>query len=273
MILTARPLRGPGPRKEATDTMQTLRKLLRSALNFGKSKIGARIDEISTGLEEENVPQVIINSIVLILAFGIGLFASIFLVRFIITHLHLFIIGAFLASALYSVSCKFLGIDVDDGSGIDSSTIELAEQEAQEVHEELRELVYNAVAEAAEYTPLQRPRDVYSIETSREKPYRMDGAMAVHQFEADFSGTLDRSKLDSLFRDVQRRINKHARRYPGLVRDGHPPILYDIKDNGSFLLLEVVLYAKDHSGKIEARKRARIERQHGQERIDDPRYQ
>lgn len=133
--------------------MQTLRKLLRSALNFGKSKIGARIDAISTGLEEENVPQVIINSIVLILAFGIGLFASIFLVRFIITHLHLFIIGAFLAAALYSVSCKFLGIDVDDGSGIDSSTIELAEQEAQEVHEELRELVYNAVAEAAEYSP------------------------------------------------------------------------------------------------------------------------
>lgn len=173
----------------------------------------------------------------------------------------------------HSAILKFLGVDVDDGSGIDSTAVELAEQEAQEVHEELRELVYNAVAEAAEYTPLQRPRDVYSIETSREKPYRMDGAMAVHQFEADSSGTLGRSKLDSLFRDIQRRMSKHARRYPLLMRSGQSPVLYDIKDNGSFLLLEVVLYSEDYSGKIEARKRARIERQHGQERIDDPRYQ
>ena len=129
------------------------------------------------------------------------------------------------------------------------------------------------MAETADYTPLQRPRDVYTIETSREKQFRMDGAMAVHQFEADFSGTLDRSKLDSLFRDVQRRMSKHARRYPLLMRNGHPPVLYDVKDNGNFLVLEVVLYSEDYSGKIEARKRARIERQHGQERIDDPRYQ
>lgn len=87
-----------------------------------------------------------------------------------------------------------------------------------------------------------------------------------------YSGTLDLSKLDSLFRDVQRRVNKHAHRYPLLIRDGHPPVLFDIKDNGNFLLLEVVLYADSYSGKIEARKRARIERQHIQERIDDPRY-
>ncbi len=252
--------------------MQTIRKLLRSALNFGKSKIMARIDAINTGLEEENVPQVIVNAFILALTFGIVLFASIFLVRFIITHLHLFIIGAFLAAALYSAILKFLSVDIDDGGGENSTSIMLAEQEAEEVHEELGVLVYNALAEAADYTPLQRPRDVYSIETSREKQYRLDGAMAVHQFEADYSGTLDLSKLDSLFRDVQRRINKHARRYPGLVRDGHPPVLFDIKDNGNFLLLEVVLYADSYSGKIDARKRARIERQHNQERVEDPRY-
>ncbi len=252
--------------------MQMLRKLFRSALNFVKSKIGERMDAINIGLEDENVPQVLLNGGTLVLTFGIVLFAGIFLVRFFITHLHLFIIGTFLAAALYSAILKFLGVDIDDRSGADSTTVELAEQEAQEVHEELRELVYNALAEAADYTPLQRPRDIYSIETSREKQHRMDGIMPIHQFEADFSGTLDRSKLDSLFRDVQRRMSKHARRYPGLVRDGHPPILYDIKDNGSFLLLEFVLYSENYSGKIEARKRARIERQHGQERVEDPRY-
>lgn len=252
--------------------MQRLQKFVRSALNFGKAKITARIDAIDTGLEEENIPQVIANIIILALIFGIILFSCIFLVRFVVAHLYLFIIGAFVAAALYSAVLKFLGVDVDDGSGTNSTTVELAEQEAQEVHGELQALVYNVLAEAAEYTPLQRPRDIYSIETSREKQYRMEGTMSVHQFEADFSGTLDRLKLDSLFRDVQRRIDKHARRYPLLMRDGRPPILFDIKDNGNFLLLEVVLYADSYSGKIEARKRARIERQHGQERIDDPRY-
>ena len=253
--------------------MQKLRRLLQSALEFWKSKISARVDEISTGLEEENGLRAALNSGILILQFGIGLFVSIVLLRFVIHHFHLFIIGAFVAAALYSAVLKFLGVDIDDGSGMDSTAVELAEQEAQEVHEELRDLVYNALAEAADYTPLQRPRDIYSIETSREKPYRMDGVMAVHQFEADFSGTIDHPKLDSLFRDVQRRINKHARRYPLLMRNGHPPALLDIKDNGSFILLEVVLFSEDSKGKIEARKRARIERQHSQERVDDPRYQ
>lgn len=252
--------------------MQRLKELFRSALHFGKAKMEKHVDKINAGLEAENIPQVLLNVFSLVLPIGVGLFAGILLVRFVITHSHLFVIGGFLAAALYSAVSKFLGVDVDDGSGADSTTVELAEQEAQEVHDELRMLVYNALAEAAEYTLLQRPRDIYAIETSREKPYRMDGVMAVHQFEADYSGTLDRSKLDSLSRDIQRRIDKHARCYPLLMRDGHSPVLYDVKDNGNFLVLEVVLYSEDYSGKIEARKRARIERQHGQERIDDPRY-
>lgn len=252
--------------------MQRLQNFLRSALNFGKTKITARIDAINTGLAEENTPQVLLNGGILALMFGGSLFAGITLVRFVIKNLHLFIIGTFLAAALYSAISKFLGLDIDDGRGTDSTAVELAEQEAEEVHEDLQELTYNVLAEAADYTALQRPRDVYSVGTSREKQFRMDGVMAVHQFEADYSGTLDRSKLDSLFQDVQRRMSKHARRYPGLVRDGHPPVLYDIKDNGSFLLLEIVLYSENYSEKIEARKRARIERQRGQERAEDPRY-
>lgn len=252
--------------------MQRLKKLFRSALNFGKAKVAERVDEINVGFANENVSKVVLNVFALVLPLGVGLFAGIFLVRFVIANLHRFIVGIFIAAAMYSAILKFLSVDIGDSSGADSTTVELAEQEAQEVHEELRELVYNALAEAADYTPLQRPRDIYSIETSREKQYRMDDIMPIHQFEADFSGTLDRSKLDSLSRDIQRRIDKHARRYPLLMRDGRPPVLFDIKDNGNFLLLEVVLYADSYSGKIEARKRARIERQHNQERIDDPRY-
>lgn len=252
--------------------MQRLQKFIRSALNFGKEKIGARVDEINAGFVDENIPRVLINIIALILPFGIGLFVAVALLQFVIKNSHLLVIGTFLAAALYSAISKFLRLDIDDGYGTDSTAVELAEQEAQEIHEELQVLIYNALAEAAGYTALQRPRDVFSIETSREKQYLMDGVMAVHQFVADHNGTLDHSKLNSLIRDVQRRINQQSHRYPALIRDGRPPVVYDIKDNGNFLLLEIVLYSKKYSGKIEARKRARIERQHGQERVDDPRY-
>ncbi|MBD5099586.1 MAG: hypothetical protein HDT35_08625 [Clostridiales bacterium] len=253
--------------------MQRLKNLLRSALNFGKAKIGARVDKINAGFGEENVPQVLLNVIALVLPFGISLFAGIVLVRFVIQNLHLFIIGAFLAAALYSAVLKFLGVDVDDGNGEDSISIELAEQEAEEVHEDLLNLMYNAIADTSEHMPIQRPRDEYSIETSRKKSYWMEGSMAVHQFEVDCDSMIDPPTRDNLIRELQRHINQQSRRYPGLMRDGHPPVVYDIKRHNNFLLIEVVLHYKNHSKKIEDRKRARIKRRHGQERIDDPRYQ
>lgn len=84
--------------------MQRLQNFLRSALNFGKTKITARIDAINTGLAEENTPQVLLNGGILALMFGGSLFAGITLVRFVIKNLHLFIIGTFLAAALYSAN-------------------------------------------------------------------------------------------------------------------------------------------------------------------------
>lgn len=249
-----------------------MKQLIIAIFSFISETFSGWFEEVADGIENRNAKTVITNSL-FICIWGLVLILIVALLGLLILrNITVVIIGAFLAAALYSVIFKILGGGIDDGSSTDSTAVELAEQEAQEVHEELRELAYNVVAEAADYTSLQRPRDVYSIETSRDKPYRMEGIMAVHQFEVDFSGSLDRSKLNSLLRDVQRRINKHARRYPFLVRDGCSPVIYDIKDNGNFLLLEIVLYSENYRGKIEARKRARIEHQHSQERIEDPRY-
>lgn len=252
--------------------MQRLKNLLRSALKFGKSKIGARFDAICAGLEEQDGLRVLKNVVLLLLTFGLSLCVGIILVKFFIQHLYLFIIAAFLAVGLYSAVLKFLGVDIDDGSGEDSASIMLAEQEAEEIHADLLMLTYNAVSEAAERMPIQRPRDAYSIETSREKPYRMEGSLAIHQFEVDCNREIDRETRNSLIREIQRHINQQSRRFQQLVREGHPPVVYYIKENGNFLLLEIVLYSPKHAEKIEASKRARIEYQNRQERIDDPIY-
>lgn len=252
--------------------MQRLKNLLRSALKFGKSKIGARFDAICAGLEEQDGLRIFVNAAILVLTFGLSLCVGIILVKLIIRYLHIFIIAVFLAVALYSVVMKFLGEDIGDGSGEDSASIILAEQEAAEIHEDLLMLVYNAVAETSERMPIQRPRDAFSIETSREKPYRMEGSLAIHQFEIDCDREIDHETRNRLIRELQRHINQQSRRFQQLVREGRPPVVYYIKENGNFLLLEIVLYSQKHAEKMEASKRARIEYQNCQERIDDPRY-
>lgn len=214
----------------------------------------------------------ILNAGMLVLTFGFPMFAGIVFLKFVAHNLHILVIAGFLSAAVYSAILKLGGTDIADESGENSDSIMLAEQEANEIHEDLLTLMYNVVAETSEHTPIARPRDVYSIETSREKQYWMDGSMAVHQFEVDCDTKMDRDTRDKLIRELQRHTNQQSRRYPGLVRDGHPPIVYDIKPNGNFLLLEIVLYSANQIKKIEARKRVRIERQYGQERIDDPRY-
>lgn len=147
-----------------------------------------------------------------------------------------------------------------DDSGDDPVDVEYAEQEAAELHEDLGELVFNAVVDTSENTPLKRPRDTASIETGREKPYTMDGTMAIHQFSVDMDTPLDKAGEDIVVRELQRHTNQRGKRYPQLRRDGLAPIIYDVKNNGDFIIVEVVLYSEKYKGKIRARREARIAR-------------
>lgn len=148
-------------------------------------------------------------------------------------------------------------VDTGENTPVD---VEYAEQEAAELHEDLAELVFNAVIDASENTPLKRPRDPDSIETSREKPYTMDGIMAVRQFSMDTDTPLDKAGEDLVLRELQRHMNQRGKRYPHLRRDGLAPIIFDLKNNGNFVIVEVVLYSERYKDKIEARRKARIAR-------------
>lgn len=149
---------------------------------------------------------------------------------------------------------------VDTGEA-DPVEAEYAEQEAAELHEEVCELTYEAAADTAENTPLKRSQGSAGIETGREKPYTMDGTMAIHQFSVDTDTPLDKAGEDLVLRELQRHMNQRGKRYPHLCREGRAPIIFDLKNNGNFVIIEVVLYSEKYKGKIEARRKARIARQ------------
>lgn len=150
---------------------------------------------------------------------------------------------------------------VEAANGPGPVEVEYAEQEAAELHDDLGELIFNAVVDTSENTPFKRPRDPGGIETNREKPYTMDGTMAIHQFSVDTDTPLDKAGENLALRELQRHINQRGKRYPQLRRDGLSPIIYDLKNNGNFIIVEVVLYSEKYKDKIEARRKARIARQ------------
>lgn len=149
---------------------------------------------------------------------------------------------------------------VDDGED-DPVDVEYAEQEAAELHEEVCELTYEATVDTSENTPLKRSQGSAGIETGREKPYTMDGTMAIHQFSVDTDTPLDKAGEALVLRELQRHMNQRGKRYPHLCREGRAPIIFDLKNNGNFVIIEVVLYSEKYKGKIEARRKARIARQ------------
>ena len=157
---------------------------------------------------------------------------------------------------------------ITDGEKENPVEVEYAEQEAAELHDDLSELIFNAVVDTSENSPLIRPRDSASIETGRDKPYSMDGIMAVHQYSVDIDTPLDKASGDLIMRELQRHTNQRGKRYPQLCRDGLPPIIYDVKNNGNFIIVEVVMYSEKYKGKIEARRKARIARQQRQDEGD-----
>lgn len=139
--------------------------------------------------------------------------------------------------------------------------IAMAKEDAEIDHDDLRNLVFNAIVDTSESTSLKRPSDEYRIETSRDKPYHLEDALAIHQFEVDVDAPVDRIERDKIWGCIQTHINRRARRYSNLVKDGHVPVVYDVKNGGGFLIVEVVLYSEKYKDKIERRRKARFTRQ------------
>ena len=230
------------------------------------SCVGNILEEIAEAVEDENYSYAIKKTVVLltivlsIIGFFALLVALLYTGRKIIIAVASPILIVALLIASYRANCPG-GTHGGAFNSDDEVDEVMAEQEAAENYDDMRNLVYNAIVSVAENAPIHRPRDEFTIETNREKPYRMDGDMAIYQFEVDYNGVLERSMFGSLLQEIQRYINKYGRRYPLLMWYGHPPVVFDLKDAGGFMILEIVLYSDRYKDKIDARKRARIARQ------------
>lgn len=233
---------------------------LQKAICFISERFNERFAEAANGIEDRDLKRVVINCGCIIFWAVVLVLVGLFTIFFIVDNFDFLVVACFLVTAVYSVMVNIKSDDDKNGEP-DSIDIMMAEQEAEENHEDFRGLTYNCIVEVSEITSIRCPRDEFSIETSREVQYRMEGDMAIHQFEVDHEGQLDRGQVDMIIREMQRHVNKFARRYPTLLYDGRPPVVYDIKPTGSFFIVEIVLCKEEYKNKIEARKRARVMRQ------------
>lgn len=150
---------------------------------------------------------------------------------------------------------------------IDPVEEELARQRAREMQGELLALMFQAVQSTAAITPLVRPHDPYEIQTSTPSGdhFFMKGLVPIYQFEVDLESEVDKVMVDNLQRELQRHVTKQATRFPllcSLEAQGRSPVeVLDVKPLGGHVCIDVVLTTAASIPLIEARRRARVERQ------------
>lgn len=134
------------------------------------------------------------------------------------------------------------------------------EEEAHTLHGDLTELVYNAVLDIAETTPIIRPRDTNAIDTTK---IRQVGLMAVHQYMLDIS--TDQAVTEFVLNVIQNELNRHinvrSKNYKQLCPDSRPPEVFGVKNNGNFIIVEIVLYHDEYKDELKNRFKARYNRQ------------
>lgn len=133
------------------------------------------------------------------------------------------------------------------------------------------------IQNASAITPLLRPHDEFSIEIATlADHFYLDGVDPVFQFENDLEAAIDKAQNDSIQRETQRFAAKNITRYPQLISEeakGRSPIeVLDVKNLGGRVCFDVVLTTSSTIPKIDARRRARVERQQRQQATTDPDY-
>ena len=222
--------------------------------------------EIGAGIQEKDASRVMVNAL-LVVGFTGGMSAVVVGVCALAAYFwEWLIIPAIIVAFVIHHVKKGKSIISNPDTEVEIATID---QDADEVHEDLTMCVCSALIDVSDNTPVHRPRDPQSIQTSRESQWRIEGGIAYHQFEVDTSNPLNAGVIAQFQEDLQKKVNRYAKAYPLLLRNGHAPFVYAVKNGGNYLLVEVVLQTERALPRIEQRRRELIKRRQRMADADD----
>lgn len=235
---------------------------------------------VAEGIEHRNAKQVLSNAFLICLSTAVSVLVGLLLFSLAVRFWWALLIAWLLGSLIYSLAHKNGTTDGGGNTYVDDEVeTELATMRGREYHEPIRALVFYGIQGASSNTLLSRPHDEFSIETATEGDHftlEGPGKDAVYQFECDLEAPIaaeDVKKQEDIVRqEIQRYILKNAPRFPLLIEDGRAPEVIDVIALGKRVVIEVMRSTPTARPIIEARRKARVERQVRQKRVEDPRY-
>lgn len=159
--------------------------------------------------------------------------------------------------------------------------VELARQKAFDMQGYALGLMLQVLIAISSFTCVVRPRNIHDIEvhTTDGASFYMKNDVVIYQAEVEVEGEITPEVEDTIQREAQRYAQKYITDYPMLVSPeagGRAPVeVLGVKNCGSRVLIDFVFTSAKSASMIEARRRARVERQMKQERTTtytDPDY-
>lgn len=159
--------------------------------------------------------------------------------------------------------------------------IEMARQAALDVQSHAMNLMMRVLIAISSFTPVIRPRDTHDIEarSTDGASFYMKDNVAIYQAEVEVEGEITPEVEDTIQREAHRYAQKYIADYPMLISPeagGHAPVeVLGVKNCGRRVIIDFVFTSAKSIDMINARRRARIERQKRQERptnYTDPDY-
>lgn len=235
---------------------------------------------VAEGIEHKNTKQAVSNVFLILLFVAVSVLAGLLLFSLAVRFWWALLIAWLFGSLIYSLVHKNGTTDDGGDTNVDDEVeTELAVMRGREYHAPTRALTFYGVQGASSNTLLSRPRDEFNIETATEGDHftlEGKGKDAVYQFECDLEAPIApedvKTQEDIMYQEIQRHIMKNASRFPLLLVDGRAPEVIDVIALGKRVVIEVMRNTPTARPIIEARRKARVERQVRQKRVEDPRY-
>lgn len=168
-----------------------------------------------------------------------------------------------------------------DATTVTEVDIELARQAAMDMQGYAMNLMFRVLSAISPFTPVTRPRDTHDIEvrSTDGSSFYMKDNIVIYQVEAEVEGEITPEVEDTIQREAQRYAQKYIVDYPMLISPeagGRAPVeVLSVKNCGRRVLIDYVFTSAKSFDLIDARRRARIDRQMKQERTTtytDPDY-